>query len=69
MQMAGIDGAPDKIQVSIAPVCPAPTQWTSSQKNMVADSIDHHSDDQGVTMLAIEWERLNIGSKICRGIK
>ena len=64
---AGIGGRPDQVQVALPPICPVPTRWTQSQNIAVAGSIERHSQDSRVTLLATEWDRLNEASKICWG--
>lgn len=50
-----------------APRCPTPTD--GKKKATIAKYLDKAVPDPGLDTLSTEWERLNDGSQICRGIK
>ncbi len=55
------------IQARLAPLCPTPSQLSSSQLDAVAEALERGPSSPGLDLLATEYERLNDASKVCRG--
>lgn len=64
---ADSDARRAEIRKQLAALCPTPTQWTPGQMVAVAAFIEKHAGEQGTSLLAGEWERLNKGARLCRG--
>lgn len=65
---AGSRAAAASVKTSLQrSACGAPTRWTPAQGKAVAVFMRAHKDDEGMQILAPEWERLDNQVRTCRG--
>lgn len=58
------------IRAALADVCPTPSNLTPAQAGQVADAIESVPPQhmRGIEILATEWDRLDNGARICKGL-
>ncbi len=69
--LAGCASAPNALgpvapTVILADLCPFPSDLTPEQMETIANALDAASDDPGIGLLAVEWERLDAEARACR---
>lgn len=65
MQQATVE--PSKTDFKV--VCPTPSKFNAKQSKEIANALQNLPPDlkQPIGVLAVEWDRLDAASRICRG--
>ena len=56
-----------EIMRQLRALCPQANQWTPVQMRTVAAFIRKYAKEEGLVLLAQDWQRITRGARICRG--